>query len=84
MRTQTADLFVGSFFFTAWFFLYQVFHILAVPAIVMGFITVWDSRNMNVPPIANFWSLHSWMGLTTMGLFAIQVVRMVIELVYYK
>ncbi|XP_046455678.1 plasma membrane ascorbate-dependent reductase CYBRD1-like isoform X1 [Daphnia pulex] len=54
---------------------HTVFHILAVPAIVMGFITVWDSRNLSVPPIANFWSLHSWMGLTTMGLFAIQVVR---------
>ena len=58
----------------------QVFHILAVPAIVMGFLTVLDSRNLNVPPITNFYSLHSWMGLTTMGLFAIQVARMVIEL----
>ncbi|KZS11716.1 Cytochrome b ascorbate-dependent protein 3 [Daphnia magna] len=53
---------------------HTVFHILAVPAIVMGFLTVWDSRNLSVPPIANFWSLHSWMGLTTMGLFAIQLV----------
>ncbi|XP_057378376.1 transmembrane ascorbate-dependent reductase CYB561-like isoform X5 [Daphnia carinata] len=53
---------------------HTVFHILAVPAIVMGFLTVWDSRNLSVPPIENFWSLHSWMGLTTMGLFAIQLV----------
>ncbi|XP_057378375.1 transmembrane ascorbate-dependent reductase CYB561-like isoform X4 [Daphnia carinata] len=57
---------------------HTVFHILAVPAIVMGFLTVWDSRNLSVPPIENFWSLHSWMGLTTMGLFAIQVARMLV------
>lgn len=57
----------------------QVFHILAVPAIVMGFLTVLDSHNLNVPPITNFYTLHSWMGLATMGLFAIQVARMVIE-----
>lgn len=58
----------------------QVFHILAVPAVVMGFITVLDSRNLSIPPKVNFYTLHSWMGLTTMGLFAIQVARMVIEL----
>lgn len=56
-----------------------MFHILAVPAIVMGFLTVLDSHNLANPPIANFYSLHSWMGLATMGLFAIQVARMVMR-----
>ena len=58
---------------------HTLFHILAVPAIVMGFITVLDSHNLAVPSIPNFYSIHSWMGLTTMGLFAIQVFRMVIS-----
>jgi len=53
---------------------HTLFHILAVPAIVMGFLTVLDSHNLANPPIPNFYSLHSWMGLTTMGLFAIQLV----------
>ena len=58
---------------------HTLFHILAVPAIVMGFLTVLDSHNLANPPIPNFYSLHSWMGLTTMGLFAIQVTRMVTD-----
>lgn len=53
---------------------HTLFHILAVPAIVMGFITVLDSHNLAIPSIPNFYSIHSWMGLTTMGLFAIQLV----------
>lgn len=57
---------------------HTIFNILAVPAIVMGFLTVLDSHNLAIPPIPNFYSLHSWMGLTTMGLFALQVARVVI------
>jgi len=53
---------------------HTIFNILAVPAIVMGFLTVLDSHNLAIPPIPNFYSLHSWMGLTTMGLFALQLV----------
>lgn len=53
---------------------HTIFNILAVPAIVMGFLTVLDSHNLADPPIPNFYSLHSWMGLTTMGLFALQLV----------
>ena len=59
--------------------LHTTFHLLAIPAIVIGFIAVWDSHQLNkkdgVPrPIPDFYSLHSWLGLATMGLFALQVV----------
>lgn len=58
--------------------LHTMFHILAIPCIAIGFIAVLDSHNLrldndeNPSPIPNFYSLHSWMGLTTMGLFALQ------------
>merc|ERR1711997_967470 len=59
---------------------------LAIPCIAMAFIAVYDSHVLNtVPdpqdpekrlpkPIPDFYSLHSWMGLTTMGLFALQFI----------
>ena len=57
--------------------MHTVLHVLAVPCIVLGFLTVLDSHNLAQPAIPNFYSLHSWMGLATMGLFALQVVRLV-------
>lgn len=58
--------------------LHTVFHILAIPCIAIGFVAVLDSHNLrtfngNPEPIPNFYSLHSWIGLTAMGLFALQV-----------
>ena len=59
--------------------LHTIFHILAIPCVVVGFIAVLDSHNLrtdsdgNAAPIPNFYSLHSWIGLTVMGLFALQV-----------
>ena len=58
--------------------LHTVFHLIAMPCIALGFIAVWDSHNLRtvgqeLDPIPNFYSLHSWMGLATMGLFALQV-----------
>merc|ERR1712158_42007 len=52
--------------------LHTTFHLLAIPAIVIGFIAVWDSHQLaekdGVPrPIPDFYSLHSWLGLATMG-----------------
>ncbi|GJQ80354.1 hypothetical protein Trydic_g12222 [Trypoxylus dichotomus] len=55
--------------------LHTVFHALAIPCVAIGFLAVLDSRNFNRPDaLPNFYSLHSWIGLVTMGLFAIQFV----------
>ncbi|XP_059085616.1 uncharacterized protein LOC131882483 isoform X3 [Tigriopus californicus] len=60
--------------------LHTMLHILAIPCIVIGFIAVLDSHNLrkdkdgNPAPIPNFYSLHSWIGLTAMGLFGLQFV----------
>jgi hypothetical protein len=55
---------------------HTIFHALAIPCIVVGFIAVLDSHNLNPGgAIPNFYSLHSWMGLVTMGLFAVQVFK---------
>ncbi|XP_066248079.1 plasma membrane ascorbate-dependent reductase CYBRD1 isoform X2 [Euwallacea similis] len=54
--------------------LHTVFHALAIPCVALGFLAVLDSHNLAQPPIPNFYSLHSWIGLAAMGLFAIQFV----------
>lgn len=51
--------------------LHAIFHALAFPCIVIGFLAVLDYHNKK--GINNFYSLHSWIGLTAMGLFGIQV-----------
>ncbi|XP_026474522.1 cytochrome b reductase 1-like [Ctenocephalides felis] len=53
--------------------LHTVFHALAIPCVVVGFLAVLDSHNLATPPLPNFYSLHSWLGCVTMGLFGIQV-----------
>jgi len=59
--------------------LHTTFHILAAPCIAIGFVAVYDYHNLRKDdktgehqPIPHFYSIHSWMGLTTMGLFALQ------------
>ncbi|XP_024086042.1 cytochrome b reductase 1 isoform X2 [Cimex lectularius] len=54
--------------------LHTVFHALAIPCVVLGFMAVLDSHNLADPPVPNFYSIHSWMGFVTMGLFALQFV----------
>ncbi|XP_031768191.1 transmembrane ascorbate-dependent reductase CYB561-like isoform X1 [Galleria mellonella] len=50
--------------------LHAIFHALAFPCIVIGFLAVFDYHNKS--GINNFYSLHSWIGLVAMGLFGIQ------------
>ncbi|CAG9585309.1 unnamed protein product [Danaus chrysippus] len=50
--------------------LHAIFHALAFPCIVIGFLAVLDFHNKK--GINNFYSLHSWIGLVAMGLFGIQ------------
>ncbi|KAL1138262.1 hypothetical protein AAG570_009951 [Ranatra chinensis] len=53
---------------------HTLFHVLAIPCVVLGFMAVLDYHNLSQPPIPNFYSIHSWMGFVTMGLFALQFV----------
>lgn len=53
---------------------HTLFHTLAIPCVAIGFLAVWDYHNLSDPPIPNFYTLHSWLGLVTMGLFALQFV----------
>jgi len=54
--------------------LHTFFHLLAMPCVALGFLAVLESHNRATPePIPNFYSLHSWMGFVTMGLFGLQV-----------
>jgi len=52
--------------------LHTIFHSLAIACIAIGFLTIWDCHE--IARIPHFYSLHAWLGLTTMGLFAIQFV----------
>lgn len=58
--------------------MHTFFHILAIPCVVLGFLAAWDYHSLrvdkdgNADPIPHLYSIHSWLGLLTMGLFLLQ------------
>ena len=59
--------------------LHTIFHMLGIPCIGLGFLAIWNyhiirkDRVGNTDPLPHFYSIHSWLGLVTMGLASIQV-----------
>lgn len=52
--------------------IHMFFHGIAIPCIALGFLAVLDSHNTLGKE--HFYTLHSWLGLATMGMFAMQFV----------
>uniref|UniRef100_A0A1A9ZYR6 Cytochrome b561 domain-containing protein n=1 Tax=Glossina pallidipes TaxID=7398 RepID=A0A1A9ZYR6_GLOPL len=53
---------------------HMLFHACAIPCIVMAFLAVFESHNLVEPPKPHFYSLHTWLGLITMAMFALQFI----------
>ncbi|XP_055374088.1 uncharacterized protein LOC129607252 isoform X2 [Condylostylus longicornis] len=53
---------------------HMFFHACAVPCVVLGFLAVFESHENLYPDKPHFTSLHTWLGLVTMGLFGLQFV----------
>ena len=55
--------------------LHTMFHLMAIPCIVIGFMAAWDYHALNPDqPIPHFYTIHSWLGLATMAMFLLQLV----------
>ncbi|XP_012161840.2 cytochrome b reductase 1 isoform X2 [Ceratitis capitata] len=54
--------------------IHMFFHACAIPCVALGFLSVFDSHNLSDPPKVNFYSMHSWLGFVTMGMFVLQFV----------
>ena len=58
---------------------HALLQLMAVPCLVLAFMAVWDYKalradNSGQPrPVPHFYSIHSWLGLGALGMFAIQV-----------
>lgn len=54
--------------------MHGVIQAIALLFTVVGLKAVLDSHNLPAKPIPNFYSMHSWLGLLTIGLFILQLV----------
>lgn len=53
--------------------LHTIFFVLSISAITIGIVAAFQAHNSKADP-KHFYSLHSWIGLGTMGLFALQFI----------
>lgn len=53
---------------------HTILHLLVMPAAAIAVVAVFDFHSFKKPPIPHLYSLHSWMGLGTLGLFALQFI----------
>jgi len=51
-----------------------IIQVISIVFALIGLKAVLDSHNLNPKPIPNFYSLHSWLGLLTIGLFVLQLI----------
>lgn len=49
-------------------------HSLSIPCAAIGFFSIYDYHNLSNPPIPHLYSLHSWLGLLTIGSYLFQYV----------
>lgn len=53
---------------------HTILHLLVMPAAAIAMVAVFDFHNLSKPAIPDLYSLHSWMGLGTLGLFGLQFI----------
>lgn len=51
---------------------HTLLHLLAMPAIAIGIVAVFDAREHAPTRVEHLYSFHSWMGIGTVGLFCLQ------------
>lgn len=54
--------------------IHTAIHVVVIVLIIIAFIAALDSHNLAATPIPNFYTLHSWLGLITIGLYLLQVI----------